>query len=62
MKRLNTLNHKTVLDMIKDSSNVYVESITPFSSVSDVNKILGEIKSEISKSKGKDITLITSIK
>lgn len=62
MPRLDTSMQKTVGDMLKGSVDVTVRNLPAFASSSDIIKCLTEIKTQISKSKGKDITVITSVR
>lgn len=62
MARLDTAMQKTVGEMLKGSVDVTVRNLPAFASSSDIIKCLTEIKTQISKSKGKDITVITSVR
>ena len=60
MARLDTAMQKTVGEMLKGSVDVTVRNLPAFASSSDIIKCLTEIKTQISKSKGKDMTIIVS--
>ena len=62
MPRLDTAMQKTVSEMLKGSVDVTVRNLPAFASSSDIIKCLTEIKTQISKNKGKDITVITSVR
>ena len=61
MNKVTSTMIKTVQDLIKDSNDVSISSIPPFSSTSDFLKVLQEIKRTVEKSKGKNITIILSV-
>ena len=62
MARLDTAMQKTVGEMLKGSVDVTVRNLPAFASSSDIIKCLTEIKNQVSKNKGKDITVITSVR
>jgi cobalamin biosynthesis Co2+ chelatase CbiK len=61
MNKLTTNMMKTVQDMLKDSKDISISNLPPFSSTKDFMKVLQDIKRTIDKSKGKNITIIVSI-
>lgn len=62
MARLDTAMTKAVNEMLKGSADVTVRNLPAFTSSSDIIKCMNEIKTEISKNKGKNITVITSVR
>ena len=62
MARLDTAMQKTVGEMLKGSVDVTVRNLPAFASSSEIIKCLTEIKNQVSKNKGKDITVITSVR
>ena len=60
MARLDTAMQKTVSEMLKGSVDVTVRNLPAFVSASNIIKCLTEIKNEINKNKGKDMTIIVS--
>ena len=62
MARLDNPMQKTVTEMLKGSVDVTVRNLPAFAGTADIVKCLTEIKNQISKSKGKDITVITSVR
>ncbi len=62
MARLDTAMQKTVGEVLKRSVDVTVRNLPAFASSSDALKYLNEIKTQISKNKGKDITIVVSVR
>ena len=62
MPRLDTAMQKTVGEMLKGSVDVTVRNLPASAGTADIVKCLTEIKTQISKNKGKDITIVVSVR
>ena len=62
MQQLDTTMQKTVGEVLKGSVDVTVRSLPAFASSSDIIKCLIEIKNQINRSKGKDLTIVVSVR
>jgi hypothetical protein len=62
MARLDNAMTKAVNEMLKDARDVEIYSISAFSDILDITKCLNSVKTVLTRNKGKDITVVVSIR
>ena len=62
MARLDNAMTKAVNEMLKDARDVEIYSISAFAGGSDITKCLNDIRTVLNKNKGKDVTVMVSVR
>ena len=62
MPRLDITMTKAINEMLKDARNVEIYSISAFAGGSDVVKCLSDVKTVLTRNKGRDVTVVVNIK
>jgi bacterioferritin-associated ferredoxin len=62
MARLDTAMTKAVNEMLKDARDVEIYSISAFAVGSDIAKCLNDVKTVLTRNKGKDVTVVVSVR
>jgi hypothetical protein len=62
MPKLDTAKQKTVIEMLKNSKDVEIYNLSAFAGDSDILKCMSDVKTVLTKNKGKDVTIITSVR
>ena len=62
MSKLDISKQKTVIEMLKNSKDVEIYNLSAFAGASDILKCMNDVKSVLTKNKGKDVTIITSVR
>ena len=62
MARLDSSKQKVVNQILKDSKDVEIYNSSALKSASDISKSLNDIKTALTRSKGKDVTILVSIR
>lgn len=53
---------KAVNEILKDARDVEIYSISAFAGGSDITKCLNDVKTVLTRNKGKDVTVVVSIR
>ena len=62
MPKLDTAKQKTVIEMLKNSKEVEVYNLSAFAGGSDITKCLTDVRTVLTRNKGKDITVIMNVR
>lgn len=62
MARLDKAMQKTVGEMLKDSKNVEIFSISAFAGGSEITRGLNDVKTVLIRNKGKDVTIVVGVR
>lgn len=62
MAKLDTATTKSVNDLLKESKDVTLYNLPAFASTSNIIKYLTDIKNVLNKNKGKDVTIVLSVR
>lgn len=62
MPRLDTAMTKAVNEMLKDARDVEIYSISAFASGAEITRCLNDVKTVLTRNKGKDVTVVVGVR
>ena len=62
MPKLDTATTKRINEMLKDARDVEIYSISAFAGGSEITRCLNDVKTALTRNKGKDVTVLVGVK